>query len=349
MPPTSAWPSSAPRRPSRISTVVVLPAPLGPSNPKISRSLTRKEMPSTATRLPYRLRSPSTTIAKPSVWVARPESPGRAMTLMPQPIIAAASVDPRISDRSGRRHRLLHDDDHLARLEAELAVERQHAGVVGAVIGVHDRDSLLRRIARHQHLQHARDAATSMTAQYPGVPDLGITIRAAQEVAQADHVIAVAGHEEAVEQNRRPLEDAAYQSVKGRVLPVDVRFVGHVAPDRRLATIELLAGLFTIDLRERDRLDAIVSQPASQLFESAEIDRRWTLARGLVPLQLRKAALPQQRQRCGELPLQGFRFQPSNAGGRRETVHVGGQPGAQPLPPIRRRHRDEALGTIGER
>src|SRR5205823_13457564 len=237
IPPTTAWPSSALRRPSRISTVVVLPAPLGPSNPKISRSLTRKEMPSTATRLPYRFRSPSTTIAKPSVCVARPESPGRAITLMPQPIIAAAGLEPRISDRSGRRHRLLHDDDHLARLEAELAVEHQHAGVVGAVIGVHDRNSLLRRIALHQHLQHKRDAATSMTAQYPGIPHLGITIRAAQEVAQADDVFAVAGHKEAVEQDGRALVDASGERLEGRILPLDVRLVWHVAPDHRVAAI----------------------------------------------------------------------------------------------------------------
>src|SRR5438046_2916252 len=168
MPPTSAWPSSAPRRPSRISTVVVLPAPLGPSNPKISRSLTRKEMPSTATRLPYRLRSPSTTIAKPSVCVARPESPGRAITLMPQPIIAAACAEPRISDRGGRRQRLLHDDDHLVRLEAELAVDRQHAGVIGAVISVHDRDPMARRPASHQHLQHAADPPKAVPVQRAG-------------------------------------------------------------------------------------------------------------------------------------------------------------------------------------
>src|SRR5438874_10944944 len=116
IPHARARPSSALRRTSRISTVVVLPAPLGPSNPKISRSLTRKEMPSTATRLPYRLRSPSTTVAKPSVCVARPESPGRAITLMPQPIIAAACAEPRLSDRGGRRHRLLHDDDHLVQI-----------------------------------------------------------------------------------------------------------------------------------------------------------------------------------------------------------------------------------------
>src|SRR6266576_7350171 len=262
IPPTRAWPSSALRRPSRISTVVVLPAPFGPSNPKISRSLTRKEMPSTATRLPYRLRSPSTTIAKPSVCIARPESPGRATTLMPQPIIAAACAEPRISGRGGRHERLLHDDDHLARLEAELTVDRQHAGVVGAVIGVHDRDSLLRRIARHQHLQHPGDSPTAVAAQHAGVANLGIAIRAAKQIAQADHVIAILRHEEALEEYGRPLEDAADQGVEGWVLPVDVRFVGHIAPDRRLATIELLAGLFTIDLQKRDRLDAIVAQPA---------------------------------------------------------------------------------------
>src|SRR5437588_341722 len=142
IPPTKAWPSSALRRPSRISTVVVLPAPLGPSNPKISRSSTRKEMPSTATRFPYRLRSPSTTIAKPSVCITRPESPGRVITFMPQPIIAAAAVEPWVSDRSRWRHCLLHDDHHLTRLEAELAVDRQHTGVVGAVIRVHHRHSL---------------------------------------------------------------------------------------------------------------------------------------------------------------------------------------------------------------
>src|SRR2546429_4178803 len=172
IPPTTAWPSSALRRPSRISTVVVLPAPLGPSNPKISRSLTRKEMPSTATRLPSRWRSPSPTIAKPSVCVARPESPGRAITLMPQPIIAAAPVEPQISDRRGRRHRLLHDDDRLARLEAELPVDREHAGVVSAVIGMHVRNPVLRCPGGHHHLYHRGDSPTSMAGYLAGMLDL---------------------------------------------------------------------------------------------------------------------------------------------------------------------------------
>src|SRR6266571_3964906 len=273
IPPTRAWPSSALRRPSRISTVVVLPAPFGPSNPKISRCLTRKAMPSTATRLPYRLRSPSTTIAKPSVCVARPESPGRAITLMPQPIIAAASVEARISDRGRRRHCLLHDDDHLARLEAQLAVDRQHAGIVGAVIGVHHRDSLLRRKARHQHLQHARDPSTAMAAQHAGVPHLGIAVRAPQQVAQADDVVAVAGHEEAVEQHGGTLVDASRERLERRIPPLDVGFVRHVAPDRRVATIELLARALTIDLRQRDRLDAALAEPLPPLVEPAEIHR----------------------------------------------------------------------------
>src|SRR5713101_3517650 len=84
MPATSTCPSSAVRSPSRISTVVVLPAPLGPSRPKISRSFTRKEMPSTATRLPYRFRNPSTTIAKPCAVVPTPTSSTRVVTLIPE-------------------------------------------------------------------------------------------------------------------------------------------------------------------------------------------------------------------------------------------------------------------------
>src|SRR5207248_3296183 len=83
---------------------------------------------------------------------------------------------------------------------------------------------------------------------------------------------------------------ASMPALSARLSVCTTEIPGHVAPDRRLATIELLAGLLTIDLRKRDRLDAIASQPASQLVESAEIDRRWTLARGLVPFQLLEAA-----------------------------------------------------------
>ena len=47
-PRTRALPLSGTRRPSRISTVVVLPAPLGPSIPKTSPRVTSNETPSTA-------------------------------------------------------------------------------------------------------------------------------------------------------------------------------------------------------------------------------------------------------------------------------------------------------------
>src|SRR4051794_7512537 len=59
-PRTIAWPPSGARSPSRISTVVVLPAPFGPSRPKISPAATWKSIPSTATMSPYRLISPRT-------------------------------------------------------------------------------------------------------------------------------------------------------------------------------------------------------------------------------------------------------------------------------------------------
>jgi len=45
-------PPSGLRSPSTISSVVVLPAPLGPRMPKISPRSTVSEMPSTATRSP---------------------------------------------------------------------------------------------------------------------------------------------------------------------------------------------------------------------------------------------------------------------------------------------------------
>ena len=52
MPRTSSWPESGARRPSSISTVVVLPAPFGPSSPKTSPGATSKETPSTACTAP---------------------------------------------------------------------------------------------------------------------------------------------------------------------------------------------------------------------------------------------------------------------------------------------------------
>src|SRR5436190_13165830 len=60
MPSTLTSPESGSRSPSRTSTVVVLPAPLGPRRPKIVPRRTSKLTPSTARVSPYSLRSPST-------------------------------------------------------------------------------------------------------------------------------------------------------------------------------------------------------------------------------------------------------------------------------------------------
>ena len=60
---TDTEPALRLRYPSKISTVVVLPAPLGPSNANISPSWTWRSIPSTALRVPYCLCSPRTSIA----------------------------------------------------------------------------------------------------------------------------------------------------------------------------------------------------------------------------------------------------------------------------------------------
>src|SRR3954470_4720411 len=54
-PSTETSPASRGRRPSRISTVVVFPAPFGPSRPKTWPLSTSKSRPRTASRGPYDL------------------------------------------------------------------------------------------------------------------------------------------------------------------------------------------------------------------------------------------------------------------------------------------------------
>src|SRR5687768_6512964 len=66
MPRTLTSPLSGARRPSRISTVVVLPAPFGPSKPKISPGATSKLTPSTAWTDPYALRTSPTRMTAPA-------------------------------------------------------------------------------------------------------------------------------------------------------------------------------------------------------------------------------------------------------------------------------------------
>src|SRR5579875_3427128 len=53
-------PESGATRPAIIATVVVLPAPLGPSRPTVSPAATENDTPSTATFGPYRLARPTT-------------------------------------------------------------------------------------------------------------------------------------------------------------------------------------------------------------------------------------------------------------------------------------------------
>src|SRR6266508_656128 len=62
-PPTWTWPPSAPIRVDRMCTVVVLPAPLGPSSAKIVPSATCRSMPSSTTWSANDLRSPVALIA----------------------------------------------------------------------------------------------------------------------------------------------------------------------------------------------------------------------------------------------------------------------------------------------
>src|SRR2546421_2414197 len=61
-PATCARPALGARRVASTRTVVVLPAPLGPRNPKISPASTSKERSSKATRAPKRFVSPSATM-----------------------------------------------------------------------------------------------------------------------------------------------------------------------------------------------------------------------------------------------------------------------------------------------
>src|SRR5512135_2727403 len=63
IPSTSTVPSSGCSSPSRISTVVVLPAPLGPSRPKHSPARTSRSRPATATTSLYRLTRPRQAMA----------------------------------------------------------------------------------------------------------------------------------------------------------------------------------------------------------------------------------------------------------------------------------------------
>src|SRR5262245_18984972 len=61
-PRTRTVPLSGRRKPASVSTMLVLPAPFGPTSPKISPSFTVNDTPSTATVRPYTFRRPSTSM-----------------------------------------------------------------------------------------------------------------------------------------------------------------------------------------------------------------------------------------------------------------------------------------------
>src|SRR2546421_11686348 len=90
---------------------------------------------------------------------------------------------------------LLENDDLLARNEAKFAVDRQHASVVGAVVGVHAFDSVLRGMPRDHHLQGAGDAPPSVATQHPGVAHFRIAVGAPDQVGEADDVGSVQRYE----------------------------------------------------------------------------------------------------------------------------------------------------------
>src|SRR5438105_8397353 len=177
IPATSTRPSSVWRSPSRISTVVVLPAPFGPRRPKIPRSFTRNEMPATATRLPYRFRNPSTTMANPWVSSCRFASSVCVIALMLE------TLSPDVADPSGLRSQcLLEDHDQLSGNEAEFAVDRQHAGVVRPVIRMHPLDATFRGVARHHPFQGPGDAPPPVAVQHARVAHFRIAVGAPYQV-----------------------------------------------------------------------------------------------------------------------------------------------------------------------
>src|SRR5580704_13004792 len=82
-PRTHTCPAVRRRKPSRISTVVVLPAPFGPRNAKTSPRRTSRSTPATTSRPAYRLTRPRTltTTSDPSEPAAARATPYPSLTL----------------------------------------------------------------------------------------------------------------------------------------------------------------------------------------------------------------------------------------------------------------------------
>src|SRR4051794_32786313 len=107
-PSTRTAPASGRRKPSQISTVVVLPAPFGPSRASTEAVRAWKDSPSTALRAPYVLTSPSTSRAgasmefslrsRPATGVARQTDPGFDSDIDIRDNVVVKSVEAPTSD-----------------------------------------------------------------------------------------------------------------------------------------------------------------------------------------------------------------------------------------------------------
>src|SRR5688500_5885873 len=124
MPHTSTLPLSGSRRPMMHSRVVVLPAPFGPSSPKISPSWISKLTPRAAWIPPYRLRRSRTmTFAGMTENVAGLHSAGHLHQL----VVRVDVVDVL------RRHQLMFHEDRRRHRTAVQDVEREREDL-GAVL-----------------------------------------------------------------------------------------------------------------------------------------------------------------------------------------------------------------------
>src|SRR5262249_22946374 len=110
VPSTVTSPPSRRRYPSRISTVVVLPAPFGPSSANTSPWLMSRSTPSTAIVSPYDLRRPRTrTLVVESMQLASGRASAGTTTGRPDPPSTArwtrsqASCTPRVASGSAAR------------------------------------------------------------------------------------------------------------------------------------------------------------------------------------------------------------------------------------------------------
>src|SRR5215213_9892302 len=149
-----SWPSTETlplvrvRYPSRISTVVVLPAPLGPRRPNTSPRRTVKEIPRTAATSPYSLRRSSTSIA--ASWGIAPIMATFRLPTMRCACIDIGSNTTRllVADCAGGRLDRLHEERAFTRigraLDADGAIPAATVAAVAEVVAGH-------RAAAHEH------------------------------------------------------------------------------------------------------------------------------------------------------------------------------------------------------